>query len=452
MGRSSTVPPVEEIPPPAPPTPPPLTLAGIFRVWWPLAASWLLMGAEGPAISAVIARLRDPEINLAAYGGVVFPLALIIEAPIIMLLAASTALSKDRPSYERLRRFTLHLGIGLTLVHLAVGFTPVYDWVVVPLLDPPLEIREPARLGLMVIVPWSWAIAYRRFHQGVLIRAGDSLAVGIGTVVRLLAGAAVLTVGYIAGSLPGIVVATAAIIAGVLVEAAFVRWRVDPVLRTLPADAGQDPLTNRRLLAFYLPLSLTSLLGLVALPLGSAGIGRMPLALSSLAVWPVVGGLAFIFRSPGFAYNEVVLALLGRPDAYRLLRRFALLVSAATTLGLTLFLIPPVGEWWFARVTALSPELADLGRRSLLFALPMPALAVLQSWYQGIIMAGGRTRAVSEAVALSLLLAVVLLVLGVLWQGASGIYVALIAFSVSEFLRVSWLKLRSEAGRRSSAS
>jgi len=36
-----------------------------------------------PLLSAVIARLPDPKVHLAAYGGVVFPLALIIEAPII---------------------------------------------------------------------------------------------------------------------------------------------------------------------------------------------------------------------------------------------------------------------------------------------------------------------------------------------------------------------------------
>ena len=39
----------------------PLTLARIARVWWPLAASWLLMGAELPALSAVIARLPNPD-------------------------------------------------------------------------------------------------------------------------------------------------------------------------------------------------------------------------------------------------------------------------------------------------------------------------------------------------------------------------------------------------------
>jgi len=76
-----------------------LTTRHILRTWWPLAASWALMALEGPAISLVVARLAFPEIHLAAYGGLVFPLALLVEAPIIMLLAASTALSKDWSAY-----------------------------------------------------------------------------------------------------------------------------------------------------------------------------------------------------------------------------------------------------------------------------------------------------------------------------------------------------------------
>ncbi|MGD8396518.1 MAG: hypothetical protein PVF43_13705, partial [Candidatus Eiseniibacteriota bacterium] len=81
---------------PAPEThhPAPLGVRHVAATWWPLAASWLLMGVELPLVSAVLARFPDPEIHLAAYGGIVFPLALLIEAPIIMLLAASTALSK----------------------------------------------------------------------------------------------------------------------------------------------------------------------------------------------------------------------------------------------------------------------------------------------------------------------------------------------------------------------
>jgi hypothetical protein len=50
-----------------------LSYKRILNTWWPLAASWLLMGAELPALSAFVARLPDPAINLAAYGGIVFP-------------------------------------------------------------------------------------------------------------------------------------------------------------------------------------------------------------------------------------------------------------------------------------------------------------------------------------------------------------------------------------------
>src|SRR5512136_2638732 len=163
----------------------PLTLRAIARTWWPLAASWMLMGAELPALSAVMARLPYPEINLAAYGGVVFPLALIIESPIIMLLAASTALCKDYASYVTVRRFMMIAGAALTGLHILIAFTPLYYVVVESILGAPAVIVEPARIGLMIMTPWSWSIAYRRFQQGVMIRFGRSHTVGTGTVVRL---------------------------------------------------------------------------------------------------------------------------------------------------------------------------------------------------------------------------------------------------------------------------
>ena len=65
------------------------------------------------------------------HGGVVFPLSLLIEGPIIMLLAASTALSRDRESYQKLRRFMVVSGAALTAIHLAVAVTPLFDVVVV---------------------------------------------------------------------------------------------------------------------------------------------------------------------------------------------------------------------------------------------------------------------------------------------------------------------------------
>ncbi|MFN2304914.1 MAG: hypothetical protein ACK2TV_14380, partial [Anaerolineales bacterium] len=173
-----------------------LPLKTILRIWWPLALSWLLMALELPALSSVISRLPDPKINLAAYGGIVFPLALIIEAPIIMLLAASTALSKDWDSYRKIRKFMHYTSAGLTAIHLLVVSTPLYFFITRVLIGSPEEIIIPARLGFLIMLPWTWSIAYRRFNQGVLIRFGHTRIVSQGTFVRLAADLIVLLTGY----------------------------------------------------------------------------------------------------------------------------------------------------------------------------------------------------------------------------------------------------------------
>lgn len=271
----------------------------VVSTWWPLALSWLLMAAEGPALSAIVARLAEPEINLAAFGGIVYPLALIIEAPIIMLLSASTALSKDWDSYRKLRRFMMWMGAALTAVHVLVAFTPLYDLVVVQLIRPPAEIVELARIGLMITVPWTWAIAYRRFKQGVLIRFGRSRAVGLGSFVRLSADGVVLAAGYMIGTMPGVVVAASALIAGVMSEAAYAGLRARPVVehQLKKAPSVEDPLTARSFVDFYTPLAMTSLFRLLAEPLSSAALSRMLRALDSLAVWSIVTGFVFLLRS-----------------------------------------------------------------------------------------------------------------------------------------------------------
>lgn len=408
------------------------------------------MGLEGPAISAVVARLVDPKINLAAFGGVVFPIALVVEAPIVMLLGASTALCKDHAAYRRVQSFMRWSAGALTALHALIVFTPLYGFVVETLIDAPAEVVGPARIGLAIMTPWTWAIAYRRFNQGVLIRFGRSRAVGAGTVVRLAAGGAVLAAGYSLGSVPGIVVAAVAMDAGVFAEALFVWRRVRPVVRDrlAPGVSAGAALSLRAFLAFYVPLSLTSVISLMASPLGSAAMSRMPNALESLAAWPVVTGLSFMFRSFGFAYNEVVLALIDEPGSMERLRRFALLVAAATSAGLLVLLVPVVGGLWFRGVTGLSENLATIAQRSLWFALPLPALSVLQSWLQGMIVHGRSTRSITEAVGLSLLAMTAVLVSGVALGGITGLYVGVAALMVGDTLRTGWLFLRSAGIRR----
>ncbi len=424
---------------------PPLPMSRIIRTWWPLAASWLLMAVELPALTAVMARLANPEINLAAFGGVVFPLSLIIESPIIMLLAASTALSKDWDSYQRVRRFMMVAGASLTLLHILVAFTPLYYVVVEGILSVPKVIVEPARIGLMIMTPWTWSIAYRRFNQGVLIRFGRSQAVGIGTAIRLSADGLVLLIGYWIGNIQGIVVASCAITAGVICEAIYAGFAVRPVVSGALRQAPpvQPLLSWNAFYAFYIPLAMTSLLSLLANPIGSAALSRMPEALASLAVWSVVTGLIFLFRSLGIAYNEVVVALLDEARSSAALRRFAIILTVLTTIGLLLFSTTSLSTWYFTEISALPPHLAEIARLGLFFTLPLPALSVIQSWFQGAILHSRRTRVITESVIIYLTTSVVTLVGGVVWGQAVGLYIGLASLTVSTLAQTAWLWLRS---------
>jgi hypothetical protein len=429
----------------------PVDRARILRLWWPLAASWLLMGVELPMVAAVMARLADPAVQLAAYGSVVFPVALVVEAPIIMLLAASTALSSDWDSYRKVRRFMLVASASLTAVHVAVAFTPLFDFVARDLIGAPPEVIEPGRLSLRLLTPWTWSIAYRRFQQGVLIRFEHSRPVTIGTGVRLSANALGLALGIAHGGLPGAAVAAVGVSAGVIAEAVFIGWSVQPILRDRlrPAAPRAEPLTRGGFMRFYLPLALTPLMTLAIQPIGAAAMSRLPLAMLSLAAWPGVHGLVFLARSAPLAFNEVVVALIGQPGGARALRRFTFGLTAAVTALLALLAFTPLGRLWFAGVGGLSPELVTLSSRALLFALLLPGCTALQSWYTGALVHGGRTRAITEAVAIFLAASALLLALGVHFEAGTGIYIVLGAFTVGALLQTFWLwhRSRSELSR-----
>jgi hypothetical protein len=428
---------------------PPLTLRQAVQVWWPLAASWTLMTLEGPAQSAIVARLADAEVNLAAWGGVVSPFTFVIAAPIIMMLSAATALTQDYATYLKLRRFMLRTSLLLTALHILIAFTPLYDLVARHIIGAPESILEPGRIGMRIVTPWAMAIGYRRFNQGVMIRFGHSKAVGVGTIIRLGANLVMLLTGYLIGTIPGIIVACAAISTGVVGEAIYSGLRVRPIVRDeiIPAPPG-EPLTTRDFLSFYIPLALTSLIWVIIQPFGSAAISRMPNPLASLAAWPVVNGLLFLLRSPGMALNEVVIAHLGRPGAARTLRRFAAILLGVTAAISLLIIATPLANVWLTTVMALPADLIGISQGALWLGIGLPMLAVLMSWFQGRIMHSRHTRSITEATTIYSLLMVAILGAGIAMQRFAGLYVAVAAYGIASLAQIGWLWLKSRTALR----
>ncbi len=384
-----------------------LSQRSIALFWAPLAATWVMMATEGPLIAAVIARMPDPTFNLAAHG-VTFALAILIEAPVIMLMSAATALVRDRTSFLKLRNFAFALNFLSTAGLLVLLIPSVFNWVTGSLIGLPAEVSSLTYGALWFMLPWPGAIGYRRFLQGVLIRAGKTRLVAWGTVIRLIAMALASLCGFLWLDIPGSWIGAMALGIGVSVEAVAARFMAAPTVRGLLDRKGDLEATGREIsyrdiASFYLPLALTSLIGLTVQPLLTFFMGRSVAPLESLAVFPVVHSLSFFFRSMGLAFQDVAIALMGeRLENFRELRRFALTLGGATSLGIALVGFTPLSHVWFVRISGLTPELTAFALIPTRLLVPLPFLSVILSLQRAILVQGRRTTHITVASAVEL--------------------------------------------------
>lgn len=360
-----------------------------------------MMASEGPFLAAVIARLPDPTFNLAAYG-VAFALAILIEAPVIMLMSASASIVKDRISFVKLRNFSRGLSFGTTLLLMGVLTPPVYRFLMMSLMGVPEQVADITYGALWFFLPWPSAIGYRRFLQGVLIRAGKTKLVAYGTVIRLVAMVGSALVGYFVLDMPGAWVGGLALGAGVTVEAIAARFMAASTVRSILAgEWDQGPTRNiryRDIATFYFPLALTSFIGLTVQPLLTFFMGRSVLPVESLAVFPVVHALSFFFRSMGLAYQDTAIALMGDHfEHFAELRRFGLRLGMATAAGLALVAFTPLSGVYFVTISGLSPELAGIALTPTRVIVVLPALSVLLSMQRAILLESRQTHRITVA-------------------------------------------------------
>ena len=401
----------------------------IARFWLPLEATWLMMAAEGPFLAAVIARLPVPKENLAAFA-VASALAWIVESPIIMMLSASNALVRDGVAYRKLRRFSFALNAAVTVVMIALITPPVFDFVARRVIGLGPDVAGLAGRSMIFLVLWPAAIGFRRFYQGILIRNGRPQAVTWGTVIRLTTMAATGLLLALVFRLPGASVGAGALGAGVLAEGAaswaMARSTVHKLRRQTDAECefGRS-LTAAGVMRFYAPLALTSFLSFFINPLTTFFLARGPFPLESLAVLPVIVGLAFVFRTGGIAMQEVVIALVGDAgENRRVLARFSLRIGAVSTAALATVLFTPLAKVWYRTVSGLSPDLAAFALLPGVLLVLLPLLESVLSYYRGVLVKSHRTAPISVSVAVQLAVTTAvftLMVLGLRTVGAVAV-------------------------------
>lgn len=403
------------------------------------------MSMDNSMVAAIVGRMANPEVNLAAHGSIVYPISLMIEAPIICMLSVSLALCTNRRNYQRLLNYCITICAALTVAHLLVAFTPLFHVVVEGMIGAPKETLLYAQRGLRLMLPWTAAIGMRRFYQGIMIYQGRSKLVTIGTFLRMISMGTTLMIGYSFRSvLYGADVAAIALCVGVVVEGTFAVYFGRKCARLYLPSPEDTVISWKELALFVFPLILTQILSFAWMSIGSAAMSRMPNPIVSLAVWPVVSGLVNILRSFGMACNETALSLLRYKDSYKKLLTFTWYVIGASMVLYGLFAFTPIGNIWFETISALSHDLAAVARITILIGFSIPISSGLLYFYQACLLYVKKTRGFLEALVIFLVVIFAVMGIGIAWQKFDGVYVVMWGMTAALLAQMVWTWIRTK--------
>lgn len=425
-----------------------MTYRKVLTFWIPLALAWLLMTLEGAVIQSVISRKPDAETQLAAFG-LMFSLAILLETPIIMLLATSNALSRDRQSFRLLWRFMLGLNMFIAALALLMAFTPLLDFYLGVLLNIPQHIIDATRPGMKIVTLWGAVIGYRRFHQGVIIRFGNTRYVGYGTLIRVLvSGCVAMSLGAIT-HIAGIEIGALALMFSVVAEAVYTyrvsRPDVNSLLDT-PRPTHRPPLTYSQVARFHLPLAVTSLITMLVNPAIERGLASMPNATQSLAAWPIILSIIWFMRAGGMAYQEVVISLDDSEQRHRILRNFTIRLGFSLSLIMLLFVASPLVQVYLGVVLGVTADLQALVIAGAQAAFLLPLLTTLHSYFRALLMLSNRTAAIYQAISLGFALTAII-VWGGIALGLHGILAASLGLTLGQAFELSYLYLSYRRGK-----
>lgn len=417
-----------------------VTIRSLWAQFLPLSLSDVTMAAGDPLLTTTLAHLPGAQANLAAVG-VAKSLAVFFESPIIMLLHASNALSAAAAPRRALFRFMLIaiavLSGGLALLALPPAFALLARDVL--RLDSAIAARAQVVLPLLIL--WPAVIGWRRYFQGLLIRAGQTRAVGRAGLLRLAVVAAVLALGFAAG-MPGAWLAGTALIVGVFSEALMVTVAARRLCtsRLERAETNADlPSDMAGVFRFYWPLASAMLVVWGGRAILVALVARSVDAPVALAAWPAAWGFVLVIANATRMVQQIIIRnRVHAPDG--LLVRFALSVGAACTLLLLGVAVTPPGRSVLGAFVGQDPALVAAVLPVVLLCAVVPLLVALQNAIQGFLISEGLTSHINAATWLgtTVLLAAAALGIRTGAQGATAAAVAMLAALVVETV---WLGL-----------
>lgn len=203
---------------------PGLTARELWRFYRPLVTTTIVRQATRPMLSAGIAATAMAFGSLAAWP-VAWGVVTLFVGPVWSLQQLTTAMVEDRATYQPVRRFSLLLSLGFSLLLALIAFTDLYGLVMGRVYNLPPDLQALARPGVRLMVTLPLLMGAQSLLRGVLIRQGSTHVIQTATIIGAVVQGVVLVGGVMLLEPIGVTLAAMSVLTGGLVELAWLRWR-----------------------------------------------------------------------------------------------------------------------------------------------------------------------------------------------------------------------------------
>jgi hypothetical protein len=428
------------------------SIGELLTFFGPLALTQVMMSGGTPIVNAGIARRPDPIDGLAVFA-VAFSLSVFLNSLCFGMEPATVAMAKGPRSMKRILTFGIALGIGLSLLELAVGLTPLGDLVFKGFFGLKGELAHQASMTLVAFSPLPLLLTLRSIARGMLTAISHTARVGWGTLFRLLAMIAVIAGGAHGLPFSGHILGALAFLAGVLVETLIVLTGMMRYRDELPGDNDNDVAASYQgIFRFVSPLLVAGLFGVAINSVMNAVLTRTSDANLAVSVFSVIRSIVWLFASMLLAFHQLVIARATDTDGRRRVFAFASMIVLGVTFILSVLAYTQAGRWIMRVVIGVDGEVLEASAYTLLFVPLLPIAMGVRSYLRGEAI---RDRMTSHVLASSIFSLVTATLVGVLMIDyfKIGAMVALamwILSQVAESLLIVILRLRSHPPVRAS--
>ncbi|TCT16298.1 progressive ankylosis protein ANKH [Natranaerovirga pectinivora] len=425
-----------------------VSLVEQFVFYLPLAATGFLMLLTHTLYNAGLMRLPEPEYYAAAFA-VAKGLNNMFMGPINMIKQTVIALVDNKENYYIVRKFIVIMSIIASIAYLIFATTSLAPWTFKNLMEVDDDLVATSVTILKVVMLSSITITFRDFFQAIAIKFKKTYLVPLATALRIIY--VLLIIIYV----DQITFVSAAIIAGgmhlgaTIIEALVMFLGTKLSLKNIPkqlekleAETGSydaKVINTRYILAFFLPLAITSVLKMTAQPIINVGLARSIRPEIALATYLVAWGLGMNVLSPLNMFHQVPLRFLNKDNSknYKSVKKFAIITGVLLTVIMIVMSFTNIGYYILRHWINATEEVTILSMDVLKVMCLIPAIRVGREFYWGLFMNNHMTKYIRTAKMISLIslfLAIFVTSLMNLYNVALIGVIAMIASEATEFL------------------